>query len=163
MITFKSIFLGISILLFNISLSAQSIAIKGGLNFSKISYSAPSNSPIEDEGYLSTNYRTGFNLGITTSFPISGLLSFETGLIYQERGYINKFSQEELGEPYSYEINAQLIYLDIPFSLKASFDLGEFEAYVFGGGYAGIGAGGSGESTSVIMGMSETQSGDVEF
>jgi len=163
MMTVKSLFVGILFFLISISLSAQSIAIKGGLNFSKTEFSTKIISPVEGEANMRSKYRTGLNLGITNTLPVNKLLSLETGLIYQERGFITELSYEELGAPYSEETKAHIIYLDVPFTLKANFDLGNFEAYAFGGGYLGIGLGGQGESTSVFGGVTETLSGDVEF
>jgi hypothetical protein len=158
---FKQLCLGALLLFVGTSLSAQSFAVKGGLNLANVSIS--DDSGIIEDDIFETDIRTTFHLGLMADFPLGNVLSFQTGLIYQNRGFKSEFSETFPGETFSSEGSLKLSYLDIPLSIKANFELGGVTAYVYGGGYLGVGITGESESKTTIGGITETETEDVEF
>ena len=97
-----------------------SLAIKGGLNYSKLYI---------DEAETEDG-RVGFHAGIAANFPVSEVFSIQPELLYSTRGVeaeydINNFEGEN-------EFN--LNYIDLPLMLKFKF-AGIFNIHA--GGYAG--------------------------
>lgn len=158
---FRQLCLGALLLFVGTSLSAQSFAVKGGLNLANVNLSDDSGQSEEED--LDTDSRTTFHLGLMADFPLGNVLSFQTGLIYQNRGFKTEFSETFLGETFSSEGTLKLSYLDIPLSIKANFELGEVTAYIYGGGYLGVGITGESESKTTIGGITETDTEDIEF
>ncbi len=160
---FRQLCLGAILLFVGSSLSAQSFAVKGGLNLANISYS-DGGQIIEDVAMdTDTDIRTTFHLGATVDFPIGNVLSFQTGLIYQNRGTQQEFSETVDGITGTSKTTLQIAYLDIPLTLKANFDLGSLSAYVYGGGYVGVGLSGQAEIEVDAGGLSFSDSFDLEF
>ena len=155
---FKQLCMGVLLLFLGTSLSAQSLAVKGGLNLANVSISDDG----EEEDFDTDNLTT-FHLGLMADFPMGNVLSFQTGLIYQNRGFKSEFSETFLGETFSSEGSLKLSYVDIPLTLKANFELGGVTAYVYGGGYLGVGITGESKSKTTIGGITETETEDVEF
>jgi hypothetical protein len=158
---FRQLFLGALLLFVGTSLSAQSFAVKGGLNLANVSFS-------DDSGLLEgedtdTDTRTTFHIGATADFPLGNVLSFQTGLIYQNRGFSQEYSETVDGVMANAKISQQVAYLDIPLTLKANFDLGSLGAYVYGGGYVGIGLAGELEIELDSPVFSFSDSEDLEF
>ncbi len=158
---FRQLCLGALLLFVGSSLSAQSFAVKGGLNLTKISYSDGGQIFEGSRMVTDPDIRTTFHLGATVDFPIGNVLSFQTGLIYQNRDFVIGSSGENGGV--DFEALFKVAYVDLPITLKADFELGELGAYVYGGGYVGAGLSGDGESTTTIAGITETDTGDIEF
>jgi hypothetical protein len=116
---------------------AQTFGIKGGLNLSNMLYKGST------EGY-SNNFtmKPGFNAGATLEFPIKGMFSFDMGVLLSTKGYKN---YEKWGrEQYETRITIKLLYIDIPLTAKAYFNVGGAKIYGAIGPYLGIGL--SGES-----------------
>jgi len=161
MIQFRQLCLGALLLFIGTSLSAQSFAVKGGLNLANVNIS--DDSGLSEEEDLDTDTRTTFHLGLMADFPLGNVLSFQTGLIYQNRGYKSEFSRTVFGETISTEGSVKFSYLDIPLTIKANFELGGVTAYVYGGGYLGVGITGESESKTTIGGITETETEDIDF
>ncbi len=161
MIQFRQLCLGALLLFIGTSLSAQSFAVKGGLNLANVNIS--DDSGLSEEEDLDTDTRTTFHLGLMADFPLGNVLSFQTGLIYQNRGYKSEFSRTVFGETISTEGSVKFLYLDIPLTIKANFELGGVTAYVYGGGYLGVGITGESESKTTIGGITETETEDIDF
>lgn len=142
--------------LFSFSLIGQELSIKGGFSFADIVISET-----DDEAII--NPRSTFHGGVLVNFPFSNLLSFETGVMYQNRGYKSEDSGEFLGVEFSSETDVRITYIDIPLTLRATFEVGELSIYAYGGGYAGIGISGEGESKNTTAGMTTTITEDIEF
>lgn len=131
------VFVG-SIMAFD-DLFAQNIGLKGGLNLSNMFFKEDGETYSED-----FKMRPGFNIGATAEFPLSEMFSFETGLLLSTKGFNHslEYSLEdtEIGESIKLETNISLLYLDIPFVAKSSFDLGyDKKIYATFGPYVGIG------------------------
>jgi hypothetical protein len=154
---FKQLTLAFLLVFIGSSLSAQGLAVKGGLNLANVSFSSDGG---ED---LDTDSRTTFNLGLLADFPLGNVLSFRTGLVYQNRGFKSEMPIEFFGETLNTEINQKVSYLDIPLTIKGNFEMGNLGLYVFGGGYVGLGLSGEVETTTSAGGMSETETVDIEF
>ena len=108
---------------------SQSFAIKGGGNLSKISASGAEMKP-------------GFQIGATIDIPIMAFLSFETGLSFANKGYqvsnidLTDQNGTNLGKA---KLIYNLYYIDIPFTAKASLDVGWAKIYGLFGPYLGVG------------------------
>jgi len=138
--------------------SAQSFGLKGGLNLSNML------DKDDDETY-SDDYKMkpGFHIGATAEFPFSDMFSFETGLLLSTKGF--KVSDEETlgGDTYGFEGKLNLIYLDIPLTAKASFDLGGAKLYGLFGPYVGIGLSGKTKLEFTFDGETEKEEEDIEW
>jgi len=139
------------------TLSGQSLAVKGGLNLANVNISA------DGEDAQDTDSRTSFNLGLMADFPLGNVLSFQTGLIYQNRGFKTEMPIDFFGQVFNTEVTSKVTYLDVPLTVKGNFDLGQIGLYVYGGGYVGVALSGETESKASAGGMSETNTEDIEF
>ncbi len=158
---FRQLCMGVLLLFLGTSLSAQSFAVKGGLNLANVSVSDDSGL-FEDDDF-DTDNRTTFHLGLMADFPMGNVLSFQTGLIYQNRGYKIEGSEDFFGVNITSKATQKVTYLDLPLTLKASFELGSVTAYVYGGGYLGVGLSGEVEAESTTAGQTQTSTEDLEF
>ena len=141
--------------LFSLSASAQTFGLKGGLNLSNMLEK-------DDDATYSNDYKMnlGFHVGATIDVPFNDFLSFESGLLFTTRGM--NFEEEILD--FGISAKANLYYLDIPLTLKASHKLGE-ELKMYGtfGPYVGIGLSGKIKVTAEYQGVKETEEIDVEW
>jgi len=138
--------------------SAQSFGLKGGLNLSNMLDK-------DDDDTYSDDYKMkpGFHIGATAEFPFSDMFSFETGLLLSTKGF--KISDEETfdGDIFKYEGKTNLIYLDIPLTAKASFDLGGAKLYGLFGPYVGIGLSGKSKFEFTFNGETEKEEVDIKW
>ena len=132
---------------------AQTFGIKGGLNLSNMLMESDG-----DKEDLKMN--PGFHIGGIVDFQFTDLLSLETGLILDTKGF--KFEDE--GSGYSYQEKLNLFYLDIPIVLKVSFDVGS-NVKIFGaaGPYIGVGLTGKWKSVYEDQGNEDTDEEKVEW
>ena len=141
--------------LFCIQTNAQTFGLKAGLNLSNMLEK-------DDDDTYSNDYKMnpGFHIGGTVDVPISDILSFESGLLLTTKGF--KYEEEEMG--ISIKAKANLYYLDIPLTLKASHELSE-GLKMFGavGPYVGIGLSGKIKATVEYQGDEETDEEDVKW
>lgn len=135
---------------------AQNFGLKAGLNLSNMLIK-------DDDDTYSDDYKMnpGFHVGAIAEFPLSGMFSFETGLLLSTKGF--KASEEEImsGEPSMREGKINLLYLDMPLTAKASFNIGGAEIYGVFGPYAGMGL--SGKYKTENNNYGDTQLGEVEI
>ncbi len=117
--------------------SVVQFGVKAGLNLS--------NMLDKDDVYTySDDYKMkpGFHVGATVNIPLTDLLSFETGLIFDTKGYKITETIYETDTTVGIEARAtaNICYLDIPLTIRASYDLGN-DLILFGafGSYLGIG------------------------
>ena len=134
---------------------AQTFGIKGGLNLS--------NMLMEEDGETWSDdfkMKPGFHIGGVVDFPFTDLLSLETGLILDTKG----FKAKEEGSGYSYKETLNLYYLDIPVILKVGFDVGS-NVRIFGdaGPYIGVGLSGKVKSVYEDQGSEETDEEKIEW
>lgn len=138
-------------------LFAQNFGLKGGLNLSTMLIK-------DDDTYIDDfKMKPGFNIGATAEFPLAEMISFETGLLLSTKGF--KISEEEtfMGETIEMEGKMNLLYLDIPLTAKATFDLGGAKIYGVFGPYLGIGLIGKIKSETTYDGETETDEEDIEW
>ena len=139
-------------------LIAQNFGIKAGLNLSNMLIK-------DDDDTYSDDFKMkpGFHIGATAEFQLTEMFSFETGLLLSTKGF--KMSEEEtyMGETYKYESKLNLLYLDIPLTAKASFDLGGAKIYGAFGPYLGIGLSGKSKHEETYDGETESEEEDIEW
>ena len=133
---------------------AQTFGIKAGMNMSNMV--AEDNDVIYSEDYKSN---IGFQVGPTMQFEISDVMSFETGLLLGTKGY--NLKDELMGM--DMDVKTSLLYLDIPMTAKATFDLGGAKLYLTGGPYVGVGLSGQMSGEMSFMGQTQTIDEDLEF
>jgi hypothetical protein len=105
---------------------AQSFGLKAGLNLANMLFKD------DDETYSGDlKMSPGFHLGATAEFPATEMFSFETGLLLSTKGF------NASGE--NFEERLTLLYLDIPLTGKASYDMGGIKLYGVFGPYVGMG------------------------
>jgi outer membrane protein W len=152
---FTKISMIVLISLFCLQANAQSYGLKAGLNLSNMLNK-------DDDDTYSNDYKMnpGFHIGAIVDVPFNDLLSFETGLLFTTKGM--KYEDEYLGTDLTTKVN--LYYLDIPLTLKASYELGE-GLKMFGavGPYVGVGLSGKIKSTTEYLDNETTNDDDIEW
>ena len=91
--------------------NAQSIGVKGGVNFSNIIKTGDSN--------FNTEIKTGFNAGIFTVIPIVKSLDFAPELMFSQKGYKTS-GNSLLGGPNEYTVTTNFIELPILAKINAT-------------------------------------------
>lgn len=117
---------------------AQNFGIKGGLNLSNMLVK-------DDSKTYSNNYKIkpGIHLGATAEFPLAEMLSFETGLLLSTKGFTeSKATMLYGGRFLKSKLRINLLYLDIPLTVKGSSDLGRAKSFGVFGPYLGFGLSG---------------------
>lgn len=118
-------------------ISAQSLALRGGLNLS--------NSSLELNGQSldqSFKLNPGFHLGTYVELPLYKMITLETGLVINTKGYrikeVDSFDPIT-GSTSDFKITKNLVYLDLPLVTKVSYKIGKAKVYGSFGPYVGIG------------------------
>ena len=139
-------------------LFAQNFGLKGGLNLSNMLMK-------DDDDTYSDDYKMkpGFHVGATAEFPLSEMFSFETGLLLSTKGFQISEEETEMGETYKMEGKLNLLYLDIPLTGKAKFDVGGAKIYGVFGPYVGMGLSGKSKYEATYDGETETEEEDIEW
>ncbi|MEN8123870.1 MAG: porin family protein [Bacteroidota bacterium] len=108
---------------------SQTFGIRGGLNIS--------NMVIEGEN-LDLKDLYGFHIGGTFDYPFSEFLSLETGLFLDTKGFT---LEESIYDNSKVRMSAVLFYLDLPVTIKGTYDLNSngFKIYGLAGPYIGYG------------------------
>lgn len=152
---YSKILMFLFISLLSIKANAQTFGVKAGLNLSNML------EKYDDETY-SDDYKMnpGFHIAGTVDIPISTVLSFESGLLFTTRGF--RIEEEEMG--FSIKAKANLYYIDIPLTVKASLPLSE-GLKIFGavGPYVGIGLSGKVIATVEYQGDKETDEEAIKW
>jgi hypothetical protein len=135
--------------------NAQTFSFMGGLNLANMLMK-------DDEEKYSEEYKMnpGFHVGGTVDFAILESLSFETGLVFDKKGFIIKENQEQ----YDYVVNYNLYYLDIPILLKETIAAGD-NVNIGGsfGPYIGVGLTGKMKWKVEHQGETETDDEKIEW
>ncbi len=137
-----------------VAVHAQTFGLRGGMNLSNMLMKMDGEVLSED-----MKMNPGYHVGLALDFPIEDWLSIESGLLLSKKGF--KISEEDDG--YSYEGKLNSLYLNIPFTPKATFNAGNVKLYVLAGPYLAYGIGGKTKSTYSYNGDSETESEDIEW
>ena len=129
------------------ALNAQKLGVKAGLNLSNIL--------IKDnfDTYTDNNKLSpGFNAGVTVEFSSVGIFGFETGLMLMTKG----FRYEEKGADYNFSEKANVYYIDVPITAKATFDVGGPKIYALLGPFVGVGITGKYKWDDTYMGYTDS-------
>jgi len=141
--------------LFCLQSNAQTFGIKGGLNLSNLLDK-------DDDGTNSNDFKMkpGIHIGGTVAFPINDFLSFESGLFLTTKGF--RYDGTMFNADFKSTTN--LYYLDIPLTLKATYDLNE-NLKMFGvfGPYVGFGLAGKMKVTVEYQGEKESETEDIKW
>ena len=141
--------------LFCLQSNAQTFGLKGGLNLANMLEK-------DDDDTYSNDYKMnpGFHIGATVDLPFNDFLSFESGLLLTTKGMT--YEDEIMGVDVSAKAN--LYYLDIPLTLKASYDLSD-GLKMFGavGPSVGVGLSGKMKVTAEYQGETETEEEDIKW
>ncbi len=135
----KNLFSIFCLVLLSNVLSAQSIAIKGGLNLS--------NMVIKDSDFDTkdfSRFKTGYHAGVVGNIPFGNGLSLETGLLFSTKGLkvdLSDLVNDSFTEV-SYTSQIDLNYLDIPIAIRKTIDLPVVDIYFKAGGYLSAGLSG---------------------
>ncbi len=137
---------------------AQSFGVKASLNLSNMLVKWDGETESDD-----FKMKPGFHIGATAEFPLSEMISFETGLLFSTKGY--RVSEKESGQGWSeeYKKKLNLLYLDIPLNAKASIDLGNMKAYGTFGPYLGMGLSGKYKYEGTYNGETQTSERDIKW
>lgn len=152
----------ISIVLFLISMASESFAqtfgVRAGLNLSKMLVK-------DNDNTYSDNYKMnpGFHIGGTVEFPISDMFSVEADLLLSTKGTRVKEEETMMGETYEMKAKINLFYIDIPITVKASFDVGDVKIYGAAGPYIGVGLSGKSKYEITYNGETETDDEKIEW
>ena len=123
---------------------AQSFRLKTGLNLSNMLMKDDANNYNDD-----SKNKLGFHIGATAEFPLSEILSFETGLLLSTKGF--KLNRK------GYVGKLNLDYLDIPITGKASFDIKGVKFYGVFGPYLGMGLSGKSNFENTFEGETKIE------
>ena len=137
---------------------AQSIHLKGGLNLASMNFD---NEWFDDDDI---SWKAGFIAGATVEFPITTMLSLETGMLFASKGYKSEYEESfpEWNEEYSAEETVSLLYVDIPITAKALFNVGDIDIFLTAGPYVGIGITGTYKAEWKDTWNGHTDSGSIE-
>lgn len=142
----------------SLSLNAQELRIKAGLNFSTM---------FEKSDDLSSgfNYKLkhGYLLGATVTFKLSDNLGLESGILANTKGYRIKSAVSSYGFTYKLKARTELLYADVPFNLKYSFPIEKHKFYFTAGPYVGVGIAGSAKSEIWLIDDKEEEKMDISF
>lgn len=132
---------------------AQIFGVKAGLNLSTMLLK-------DNDGNYSDDFKMnpGFHVGVTGEFPLTEMFSFETGLFLSTKGLKTTQVDVALGVTTETKAKMNLLYLDIPLTAKASFDIGSTKIYGVLGPYLGMGL--SGKNKYEITEVGETRTGE---
>ncbi|MGM0408401.1 MAG: porin family protein [Bacteroidota bacterium] len=131
---FTNFFLVLMSTLFCLQLHAQTFGVRGGLSMANMLEK-------DEDGTYSGDYQmnSGFHAGVSMDFPILEMISFETGLLLNTKGF--RITEEEEGVDVT--AKAKFYYADIPLTFKVSGEVSEgVKLFVLGGPYIGIGLSG---------------------
>jgi hypothetical protein len=134
----------LSILFANVN--AQKIGIKAGLSLANAQYEYSGTA-------ISTSNLIGVQVGLVGEVPISNDVSFNSGILFSQKGT----KMNLLGVEINFPINC----LEIPLNLDYKYDLGTAKLFAQAGPYLGIGLSakmkGAGESETIDFGSGTDQ------
>jgi len=139
-------------------ISGMRFGIIGGLNLS--------NMLVKDNDGTNSNdfkYKPGFHVGATAEFPISESVAFETGLLFSTKGFKSSFKATDNGAIFESKGSVNLLYLDIPLTAKAYYNIGASKIYGAFGPYIGIGLSGKSKSEAIVNGVTQSDEQDINW
>ena len=137
---------------------AQSFGFKGGLNLSKMLIAD------DDETYSDEfDIQPGFHVGPIVELPVNEMISIESGLLLNTKGFRGEDSETFGDDMYEYKTVANILYVDIPVTAKARFDVGGMKVFGNFGPYVGVALSGKAENESTFNGETEKDTYDFEI
>jgi hypothetical protein len=137
---------------------AQTFGVRAGLNLSDM-YVMLDDVTYSDDSKM----YPGFHIGPTMELPINEMFTFETALLLSTKGF--KMSEKESfnGDTYETKIKLNRLYLDIPLTAKASFDVGSVKIFGTFGPYIGIPLSRKAKYEYTYHSVTETEEGNIDF
>jgi len=131
---------------------AQTYWVRGGLNLSNMLIK-------DDNGTYSDDFtmQPGFHVGLTGEFPITDMISFETGVLISTKGFKQKEEATISGVTISAKQSLRLTYVDIPLTAKIYIGSNEPKVFALGGVYLGMGLGGKNKAESSAQGVTQSE------
>jgi len=154
----KKVFLGL-LLTTTVAVTAQAqVYVQGGLNLANISET-------KDGQTEKNNILPSFNVGILGRLPLADVFSLESGILLTGRGskaetYFNN------GNDYI-KTKFNPLYLEVPLNAVVKIPLGTKDSktnlFFNAGPYAAIGIGGKSKRDVKILGITSTETSNIEF
>jgi Outer membrane protein beta-barrel domain len=140
------------------SISAQKIGVRVGGNISNI------NAGDAYDGFdINMKYKPGFNVGLVTEIPFTDMLSLETGLLMNSKGFRLNETNDESGISYSYKGSMNLYYADVPLYVKGNFEVADYKVHGVFGPYVGFGLLGKSKTKITANDESETTTSTIKW
>ncbi len=137
---------------------AQNFGLRAGFNASTFAETDENGVNVND--YL---FKPGFHAGVSAEFPLSNVFSLESDLLLSTKGFRLYEDYTILGQNIINEGHLNLYYLDIPFTVKATLNLGNLGIYGKAGPYIGVGLSGTSEYSTTVNGLSYTIEPDINW
>lgn len=128
------ILVGIAFIIPTSTFAQIKFGIKAGINL------ADMNGRVDGIKDSDTKTKLGFNLGGVLNYSFTDILSLETGLILDSKGYEYRFdSNGDFSSKADYgKLVTSIYYLDVPINLKVRYDLGNIKVFGRFGPYIGF-------------------------
>ena len=136
----------------------QTLGVRAGLNLSNFFVKDDHETYSEDY-----KWKTGFHVGAIAEFPLSNLVSFETGLLLATKGHREMADASFLSEIIKLKVSTMLYYLEIPIKAKLSIPVGKIKFYGSLGPYIGFGINGKTKSELTLNGQTEKEEEDISW
>jgi hypothetical protein len=135
-----------------------SYVVKGGLNLSNLLVK-------DNETTYSKDFKSkpGFHVGLTTEIPISGKFTFESGILLSTNGFKNSVTETIGNETFEHNDSYNLLYIDIPLTGKAYFNVGQTKIFGALGPYIGLGLSGKVKAELITNGQTEPHNQDINW
>lgn len=133
--------------------------IKGGFNLSKLR-------AFNDDNPSGYHFRfiPGFKLGVSTEFKCTKSIAFETGILFSTKGTTISELSSINDDEFDFINTVSLLYLEIPLTAKAYFNIGKAKMFGVFGPYIGLGISGKTKLESIINGSTEkTEIGNINW
>ena len=160
----KKVLLIVSVALLSFQNQAQSLALKGGLNMANMSSTSTDSEGVTTDTDDDNKYNLGFHFGALGELPLSDVLHLEAGVLLTTKGSKVKIDEEIFGIPFNITATTNVMYLDIPVSLKAKFELNrDSYFYLSGGAYFGLALAGTTRVKADVAGEVTDDSEAIDF
>jgi hypothetical protein len=137
---------------------AQKFFTKAGLNYSSQLFK----SDIKSYGE-GISWKPGFSLGVTASIPITKILSLETGLSLQNKGYKQNQKQGGALDVTDVKNIVNLYYLELPLDAKVLINIGKMNFFGVFGPYIGMGLWGKTKGNYLFRGEPMTENKNINW
>lgn len=156
---FLKLVLAILVLSYALPTSAQlRFGPKVGVNYSKI---------VAGDKYVNyqdqLKWKWGFHAGGTVEYWFNPILAMEMGLLFSNKGYDLENTSIYGAYTIVHTARVNLSYLEIPYTLKAAYSMGDAKIYALAGPYLGIGLVGNAKGEDVYAGNSYPFDSEIKW